>query len=46
MDPIRYTLTFPAPHTHYVEVRAEVPSAGRESIELSMPLDAGLLSGA
>ena len=36
MDPIRYTLTFPAPHTHYVHIRAEIPSAGRESIELSM----------
>ena len=36
MDPIRYTLTFPAPHTHYVHVRADIPSAGRESIELSM----------
>jgi predicted metalloprotease with PDZ domain len=36
MDSIRYTLTFPAPHTHYVHVRAEMPSAGRESVELSM----------
>jgi predicted metalloprotease with PDZ domain len=36
MDPIRYTLTFPAPHTHYVHIRAEIPSAGRESVELSM----------
>jgi predicted metalloprotease with PDZ domain len=36
MDPIRYTLSFPAPHTHYVHVRAEVPAAGRDSIELSM----------
>jgi predicted metalloprotease with PDZ domain len=36
MDPIRYTLTFPAPHTHYVHVRAEVPAAGRDSLELSM----------
>lgn len=36
MDPIRYTLTFPAPHTHYVHVRADIPSAGRESIDLSM----------
>ena len=23
MDPIRYTLSFPAPHTHYVHVRAD-----------------------
>ena len=36
MDPIRYTLTFPAPHTHYVHIQAEIPSAGRESVELSM----------
>ena len=36
MDPIRYTLSFPAPHTHYVDVRADVPAAGRDSVELSM----------
>ena len=36
MDPIRYTLTFPAPHTHYVHVRADVPASGSESVELSM----------
>ena len=36
MHPIRYTLSFPAPHTHYVHVRAEVPAAGRDSVELSM----------
>jgi predicted metalloprotease with PDZ domain len=36
MDPIRYTLTFPAPHTHYVDVRADVPTAGRDGVELSM----------
>jgi predicted metalloprotease with PDZ domain len=36
MDPIRYTLSFPAPHTHYVHIRAEVPAAGRDSVELSM----------
>jgi predicted metalloprotease with PDZ domain len=36
MDPIRYTLSFPAPHTHYVHVRADVPTSGRESVELSM----------
>jgi predicted metalloprotease with PDZ domain len=36
MDPIRYTVSFPAPHTHYAHVRAEVPSSGRNSIELSM----------
>jgi predicted metalloprotease with PDZ domain len=36
MKPIRHTLSFPAPHTHYVDVRVEVPSAGRDSVELSM----------
>ena len=36
MDPIRYTLSFPAPHTHYVEVRAEVPTGRREQVELMM----------
>jgi predicted metalloprotease with PDZ domain len=36
MEPIRYTLSFPAPHTHYVEVRAEVPCVGRDGVELSM----------
>ena len=36
MDPIRYTLRFPSPHTHYVEVRAEVPTCGRDEVELMM----------
>jgi predicted metalloprotease with PDZ domain len=36
MEPIRYTLTFPEPHTHYVDVGAEVPTSGREVVELSM----------
>ena len=36
MDPIRYTLSFPEPHTHYVDVTASVPSAGQSSIELMM----------
>jgi predicted metalloprotease with PDZ domain len=36
MDPIRYTLSFTAPHTHYVEVRAEVPTSGRREVELMM----------
>jgi len=26
---IRYTLTFPAPHTHYVEIDASIPTRGR-----------------
>jgi predicted metalloprotease with PDZ domain len=36
VDPIRYTLSFPAPHTHYLEVSAVVPTAGRPAVELMM----------
>ena len=36
VEPIRYTLSFPAPHTHYVEVSAEVPTGGRADVELMM----------
>jgi predicted metalloprotease with PDZ domain len=35
-DPIRYTLSFPAPHTHYVEVEASYPTEGRSHIDLMM----------
>jgi len=34
-DPVRYTLRFPAPHTHYLEVEADIP-AGRPRVELYM----------
>ena len=34
--PVQYTLKFPAPHTHYVEVEASVPTRGRAEIELMM----------
>ncbi len=30
LEPIRYTLRFPAPHTHYVEVEAAIPTGGRD----------------
>lgn len=33
--PVRYTMKFPAPHTHYVEVTAEIP-AGQPAVELYM----------
>jgi predicted metalloprotease with PDZ domain len=33
-----YTLRFPAPHTHYVEVDVRVPAAGRDELELMMPV--------
>jgi predicted metalloprotease with PDZ domain len=35
-EPIRYTLRFPAPHTHYMDVEAVYPTAGRPQIELFM----------
>ena len=37
-QPIRYTLSFPAPQTHYIEVAAAVPTDGRPQIELMMPV--------
>ena len=36
LAPLRYTLKFPAPHTHYVEVEALVPTDGHPVIELDM----------
>jgi predicted metalloprotease with PDZ domain len=36
VDPIRYTLRFPAPHTHYVEVSAVVPTDGESTVDLMM----------
>jgi predicted metalloprotease with PDZ domain len=35
-EPIAYTLRFPAPQTHYVEVEARVPTDGRPAVELMM----------
>jgi predicted metalloprotease with PDZ domain len=35
-EPIRYTLRFPAPHTHYVEVEAIYPTGGRPAVDLFM----------
>ena len=35
-DPIRYTLRFPAPQTHYVEVEATYPTGAQQQIELFM----------
>ena len=35
-ESIRYTLRFPAPHTHYVEVEAVYPTDGRPQIDLFM----------
>src|SRR5258705_10227048 len=35
-EPIRYTLSFPAPQTHYVEGPAAVPTGRRADVELMM----------
>ena len=35
-QPIRYTLAFAAPQTHYVEVEADVPTSGAPSVDLMM----------
>src|SRR5688500_18651569 len=35
-EPIRYTVRFPAPHTHYMEVEAVYPTAGRPQVDLFM----------
>ena len=35
-DPIRYTVSFPEPQTHYLEVSAVVPTDGRPEVELTM----------
>jgi predicted metalloprotease with PDZ domain len=35
-DPIRYTLRFPAPHTHYVDVEAVYPTGRQPAIEIYM----------
>ena len=34
--PISYTVRFPSPQTHYVDVEALIPTAGRAEIELMM----------
>ncbi len=38
VQPIRYTVSFPAPQTHYVEIAAAVPTDGRPQVELMMPV--------
>jgi predicted metalloprotease with PDZ domain len=35
-EPIRYTLRFPSPQSHYVEVDATIPTAGSAEVELYM----------
>jgi predicted metalloprotease with PDZ domain len=36
LEPIRYTLRFPAPHTHYVEIEAAIPTGNRPQVEVYM----------
>ena len=35
-EPLQYTLRFPAPHTHYVEVALQIPTRGQGPFELRM----------
>ena len=37
-EAIRYTLRFPDPRTHYVEVEATIPTAGAAAVELMIPV--------
>ena len=36
VEPITYTLRFPEPHSHYLEVEAVIPTADRTEVELMM----------
>ena len=36
LQPVRYVLSFPSPHTHYVEITAFVPNDGALVIEMMM----------
>jgi len=36
LEPIKYTLRFPEPHTHYVEIEAVIPSARQPHTDLFM----------
>ena len=37
-EPIRYTVRFPAPESHYVEILAAIPTSGAAEVELYMPI--------
>jgi predicted metalloprotease with PDZ domain len=37
-EPVRYTVRFPAPQTHYVSVEAVLPTAGQSAVEVFMPV--------
>ena len=36
LEPIRYTVSFPAAQTHYMEVEASFPTGGQPQIDLMM----------
>lgn len=36
LEPVRYTLRFPSPHSHYVEVEASYPTGRQPAIEIYM----------
>ena len=38
LEPISYTLRFPEPHSHYIEVEALIPSTDQATIDLMMPV--------
>jgi len=37
-EPISYTLRFPAPETHLIDIEARFPTRGRAALELAMPV--------
>ncbi len=37
-EPVKYTVSFPAPQTHYAIIEAEYPTNGQASIEIFMPV--------
>jgi len=36
LEPVRYTVSFPAPQTHYVEIEASVPTGSHPQVDLMM----------
>ena len=37
-EPVRYTICFPEPQTHYAVVEAALPTEGQSQIEVFMPV--------
>lgn len=35
---VRYTISFPAPQTHYMEIEASYPTGGEKTLEVMMPV--------